>query len=205
MNTALVLPRVIELVVVFIINTIHTNVGVSNEIMLNVTSHSTINVSRTTDQKYICSVNGTTNNYTLDTSSIEVDGLTPDTVYSIGCVEVDDNGDYQCTEYNTNVVTGGDVLIYILCVYIVFIPTLPCVYNPTQCARFTYINFKNDHIRRYHLLYYFGLKFHNNVYICKHTIAHSTTVDPHLSEHFGTEGWSDMRNVQITEMGLNAL
>ena len=31
------------------------------------------------------------------------------------------------------------------------------------------------------------------------------TVDPHLSEHLGTEGWSDMRNVQITETGLNAL
>ena len=31
------------------------------------------------------------------------------------------------------------------------------------------------------------------------------TVDPHLSEHLGTKGWSNMRNVQITETGLNAL
>ena len=29
------------------------------------------------------------------------------------------------------------------------------------------------------------------------------TVDPHLSEHLGTKGWSDMRNVQITETGWN--
>ena len=60
------------------------------------------------DKKYICWVNGYS--YTLDTSSIEVAGLTPDTVYSIGCVEVDEDGYYQCTEYNTTVVTGGDVL-----------------------------------------------------------------------------------------------
>ena len=59
----------------------------------------TFNISRTTDKKYICWVNGT--KHTLNTSSIEVDGLTPDTVYSIGCVEVDEDGDYQCTEYNT--------------------------------------------------------------------------------------------------------
>ena len=38
-----------------------------------------------------------------------------------------------------------------------------------------------------------------NTYVC------TCTVDPHLSEHLGTEGWSDMRNVQITETGLNAL
>ena len=31
------------------------------------------------------------------------------------------------------------------------------------------------------------------------------TVDPHLSEHLGTKGWLDMRNVQITETGLNTL
>ena len=31
------------------------------------------------------------------------------------------------------------------------------------------------------------------------------TVDPHLSEHLGTKGWSDMRNIQITETGLNVL
>ena len=36
-----------------------------------------------------------------------------------------------------------------------------------------------------------------HTYIC--------TVDPHLSEHLGTEGWLDMRNVQITETGVNAL
>ena len=96
----------------FFINTIHTNVGVPNEIMVNVTSHSTINVSRTMDKKYICWVNDTTNNYTLDTSSIKVGGLTPDTVYSIGCVEVDEDGDYQCTEYNTTVVTGENLLVY---------------------------------------------------------------------------------------------
>ena len=38
-----------------------------------------------------------------------------------------------------------------------------------------------------------------------HINQHNITVDPHLSEHLGTEGWSDMRNVQITETGLNAL
>ena len=37
------------------------------------------------------------------------------------------------------------------------------------------------------------------------TYVRLNTVDPHLSEHLGTEGWSDMRNVQITETGLNAL
>ena len=31
------------------------------------------------------------------------------------------------------------------------------------------------------------------------------TVDPHLSEHLGTKGWLDMRIVQITETGVNAL
>ena len=79
--------------------------------MVNVISNTTINVSRTTDKKYICWVNVTTNNYTLNTSSIEVDGLTPDTVYSIGCVEVDEDGDYQCKEYNTTVVTGYQILM----------------------------------------------------------------------------------------------
>ena len=87
--------------------------------MLNVTSHTTINVSRTTDQKYICWVDGTS--YTLDTSSIEVNELTPDTEYSIGCVEVDEDGDYQCTEYNTNVVTGETILIYVhMCIQCIY-------------------------------------------------------------------------------------
>ena len=86
-------------------------------VMANVTSHTTINVSQTTDQKYICWVNDTTNNYTLDTSSIEVAGLTPDTVYSIGCVEVDENGYYQCTEYNTTVVTGETYTYKVCCMY----------------------------------------------------------------------------------------
>ena len=72
--------------------------------MANVTSSMTFNISRRMYKKYICSVNGTT--HTLNTSSIEVTGLTPDTVYSIGCVEVDEDGYYQCTEYNTTVVTG---------------------------------------------------------------------------------------------------
>ena len=31
------------------------------------------------------------------------------------------------------------------------------------------------------------------------------TVSPHLSEHLGTKGWLDMRNVQITETGVNTL
>ena len=119
MNTALVSHRVIELVVLFFINTIHKNVGVSNEIMLNVTSHTTINVSRTADKKYICWVNGT--KHTLNTSGIEVAGLTPDTVYSIGCVEVDEDGDYQCTEYNTTVVTGETILIYVhMCIQCIY-------------------------------------------------------------------------------------
>ena len=71
------------------------------------TSQTTINISRTTDTKYICWVDNTS--YTLNKSSIEVDGLTPDTVYSIGCVEVDEDGDYLCTEYNTTVVTGKNI------------------------------------------------------------------------------------------------
>ena len=62
------------------------------------------------NKKYICSVNGT--NYTLATSSIKVDGLVSDTVYSIRCVEVDEDGQYQCTEYNTTVVTGENLLVY---------------------------------------------------------------------------------------------
>ena len=81
--------------------------------MANVTSSTTFNISRTTDKKYICWVNDTTNNYTLDTSSIEVDQLTPDTVYSIGCVEVDKDGHYQCTEYNTTIVTGENIPVYV--------------------------------------------------------------------------------------------
>ena len=80
--------------------------------MANVTSSMTFNVSRTiTDKKYICWVNGT--EHALNTSSIEVVGLTPDTVYSIGCVEVDEDGYYQCTEYNTTVVTGENINMYI--------------------------------------------------------------------------------------------
>ena len=73
--------------------------------MAKVKSSATFNISQTTNKKYICWVNGN-NNYTLDTSSIEVVGLIPDTVYSIGCVEVDEDGHCQCTEYNTTVVTG---------------------------------------------------------------------------------------------------
>ena len=69
--------------------------------MVNITSSMTFNISRTTDKKYICWVNGT--KHTLNTSSIKVDGLTPDAVYPIRCVEVDEVGDYQCTEYNTTV------------------------------------------------------------------------------------------------------
>ena len=82
-------------------------------VMANVTSHTTINVSRTMDKRYICWVNDTTNNYTLNTSSIQVGELTPDTVYSIGCVEVDSDGHYQCTEYNTTVVTGENCIVHI--------------------------------------------------------------------------------------------
>ena len=80
--------------------------------MEKVTSSMTFNISQITDQKYICWVNGTTNHFTLNTSSIEVAGLTPNTVYSIGCVEVDEDGHYQCTEYNTTVVTGDYILMY---------------------------------------------------------------------------------------------
>ena len=116
-NTVFVLPRLKSKLCCcscFVLyNTIYINVGVSNKIMANVTSHSTINVSKTTDKKYTCWVNGTPNNYTLDTSSIETDGLTPDTVYSIGCVEVDEDGYYQCTEYNKTVMTGENALIYV--------------------------------------------------------------------------------------------
>ena len=85
-------------------------IGESKKVMANVTSSITFNISQTTDKKYICWVNDTTNNYTLATSSIEVDLLTPDTVYSIGCVEVDEDGHYQCTEYNTTIVTGENIL-----------------------------------------------------------------------------------------------
>ena len=84
-------------------NILHT-IDVSNVVMAKVTSHATINVSRTNDQNYICWVNDT--KHTLNTSSIEATGLTPDTMYSIGCVEVDEVERYQCTEYNTTVVTG---------------------------------------------------------------------------------------------------
>ena len=78
--------------------------------MANVTSSMAFNISQTRGQKYMCWVNDTTNNsYTLDTSSTEVVGLTPDTVYSIGCVKVDENGNYQCKEFNTSVVTGIDM------------------------------------------------------------------------------------------------
>ena len=72
--------------------------------MINITSSTTISISQTTKKQYICWVNGT--KHTLNTSTIKVAGLTPDTVYSIGCVEVDEDGHYQCTEYNTTVVTG---------------------------------------------------------------------------------------------------
>ena len=75
--------------------------------MAKVKSSATFNISRTTNKKYICWVNGI--KHTLDTSSIEVAGLTPDTVYSIGCVKVDEDGHYQCTEYNTTVVTGENI------------------------------------------------------------------------------------------------
>ena len=100
--------------------------------MANTISHTTINVTQTTDQKYICWVNGTS--YTLNTSSIEVDELTPDTVYSIGCVEVDEDGHYQCTEYNTTVVTGENVLIYIhMCTHCVYTYTSMCIELYTMC------------------------------------------------------------------------
>ena len=85
--------------------------AVSNEVMEDI-SHTNLSISWTTDKKYICWVNGTANNFTLDTSSIEVGGLTSDTVYSIRCVEVDEDGHYQCKEYNTTVVTGEKRMLY---------------------------------------------------------------------------------------------
>ena len=34
-----------------------------------------------------------------------VDGLSPNTTYSVDCVEVDEEGQYQCMEYNGTVTT----------------------------------------------------------------------------------------------------
>ena len=89
--------------------------AVSNEVMAEGTSHTTVNILWTKDKKYFCWVIGTTKNFTLDTSSIEVAGLTPDTVYSIRCVEVDEDGDYQCTEINIPVVTGEKNFFVLVC------------------------------------------------------------------------------------------
>ena len=89
---------------------IYIHIGPLRKLEAEVKSSVSFNImSQRMNKKHICWVNGTTNNYTLNTSSIEVGGLRPDTVYSIGCVEVDDNGDYQCAEYNTTVVTGEKI------------------------------------------------------------------------------------------------
>ena len=103
----------------------HYIADVSNEVMEGI-SHTNLSISRKTDKKYICWVNSTANNYILDTSSIEVAGLTPDTVYSIGCVEVDEDGHYQCTEYNTTVVTGEKKLCISLCVICLHVRCSTC-------------------------------------------------------------------------------
>ena len=117
---------VVHLFIIFI-QYKHTS-GASDKVTMKVTSSMTLTISRTTEKKYICWVNGTTNNYTLDISSIEVVGLTPDTAYPIGCVEVDEDGHYQCTEYNTTVVTGDQISIN--CNVYAFIFTCMYTYIP---------------------------------------------------------------------------
>ena len=76
------------------------------------TSHTTIEVSLGKKKPYRCWTNDTNtdNTFVLNVSNkVHVlHGLTPDTVYSIDCVEVNNNGRYQCTEYNTTVLTGDD-------------------------------------------------------------------------------------------------
>ena len=48
----------------------------------------------------------TVKNITISGMSREVvDGLSPNTTYSVGCVEVDEEGQYQCMEYNGTVTT----------------------------------------------------------------------------------------------------
>ena len=55
-----------------------------------------------------CWINGsdTVKNITISGMSGEVvDGLSPNTTYSVDCVEVDEEGQYQCMEYNETVTT----------------------------------------------------------------------------------------------------
>ena len=55
------------------------------------------------------------------------------------------------------------------------------------------------------MIYTISILYYYIMLSSQHDIAFLATVDPHLFEHLGTEGWSDMRNVQITETGLNVL
>ena len=64
--------------------------------------------NKLSDVNITCLINGsdTVKNITISGMSGEVvDGLSPNTTYSVDCVEVDEEGQYQCMEYNGTVTT----------------------------------------------------------------------------------------------------
>ena len=64
--------------------------------------------NKLSDVNITCWINGsdTVKNITISGMSREVvDGLSPNTTYSVDCVEVDEEGQYQCMGYNGTVTT----------------------------------------------------------------------------------------------------
>jgi hypothetical protein len=76
---------------------------------VSATSNTSFELKKQSEKTYQCWVNGTQpegDGYTFNNSILQIGGLSLDTTYSIGCVEVDSDNQYACTEYNTTVLSG---------------------------------------------------------------------------------------------------
>jgi hypothetical protein len=103
--------------------------GNATRISVKKTSPTTIEISSSVPQKYYrcwISSNESNNTKTLSKSKkVNLSGLTLDTVYSIDCVETNNNGTYLCTEHNSTMLTG-DADVYFK-YYVNIMHNCPCL------------------------------------------------------------------------------
>nr|WNS50092.1 receptor-type tyrosine-protein phosphatase-like protein [Halisarca dujardinii] len=88
-------------------NTTHFR-GSADDILIATQNKSRmINITSKNGTPFVCWINRTRDeheNYTVNETTT-VEGLQPDTLYSIDCVEINSKGEYQCRKFNTTLLT----------------------------------------------------------------------------------------------------